>query len=148
MSIVVSPLNKNYTIQIMHEEEKLRFTFNQLDYRTKSLVTSLTTEVKNGNYLSDSTMQIFYNLKYGLKKVEGLTDAEGKPYQLQFDDVDNKVLTDACVDELLATPFNDNLQYVAHRLSLSTLPTEIIHPLTLKKIEGVDVMPVDGIKKK
>jgi hypothetical protein len=148
MAIVVKALSTNYTVEIKHEEEKLRFIFNQLDYRTKSLVTSLTSEVKNGSYISDSTMQIFYNLKYGLKKVEGLEDEDGKPYKLEFEDVDNKVLTDACVDALLATPFNDNLQYVAHRLSLSTLPTEIIHPLTLQKIEGVEVIPVDGIKKK
>lgn len=148
MAIVISPLKQNFKIEIAHEEEKLVFTFNQLDYKTKSLIASLTTDVKNGQYMSDSTMQIFYNIKYGLKNVEGLEDDNGKPYQLRFLDNTKSELEDSCIDELLATTFSDKLQYTAHKLSFATLPSEILHPITGRKIEGVAFMPATGIKKK
>lgn len=149
MAIIVKALDKKYTVEIQHEKEKLTFIFNQLDYRTKSLISSITTDVKQGQYISDSTMQIFYNLKYGLKEVKGLTSEDGKPYKLTFEDDAKKALTEICVDELLATPISNELQYTAHNLSRSVLPSEILHPLTLTKIEGVDVIPMPGgVKKK
>jgi hypothetical protein len=146
MALVVKPLNSNYKVSIEAEEEKVTFTFSQLDYRTKSLISSLTTSVAGGQYSIDATMQIFYNLKYGLKAVDGLLGADGEPYKLEFED---KNLSDNCVDELLATPVSNNLQYTARELSRSVLPNEIVHPLTLKKLEGVTVEAnKDGVKKK
>ncbi len=148
MAIVIKPLNENFKIEIAHEEEKLTFTFRQLDYKTKSLISSITTDVKQGQYMSDSTMQIFYNLKYGLKKVEGLETEDGKPYKLRFESKDKIKLEDACVDELLATEFSDKLQYTAHKLSYAVLHTEITNPLTGEKLEGVELVNTGGVKKK
>jgi len=148
MAIVISPLKEDYTIEITHEEEKIIFTFNQLDYKTKSLISSLTTDVRNGEYMSDSTMQIFYNLKYGLKKLEGVEGPDGKPYKLRFETNKKQKLEDSCVDELLATGFSNELQYSALNLSRAILPTEIVHPLTQIKLEGVDVINTGGIRKK
>jgi len=148
MALVVKPLNHNFKIEIKHEKEKIIFTFNQLDYRTKSLISSLITSVKSGQYSMDATMQIFYNLKYGLRKVEGLVSPEGK-YELSFEDDKKTILTDVCVDELLATVISDNLQYAARELSRAVLPSEIVHPLTLRKLEGVKVVvDENGVKKK
>ena len=146
MALIVKPLTSNYNVSIEAGEEKIMFTFKQLDYRTKSLISSLITSVNGGQYSVDATMQIFYNLKYGLKEVNGLFDETGEPYKLQFDDT---CLTDACVDELLATEISNELQYTARELSRSVLPNEIVHPLTLKKLKGVTVeSDKDGVKKK
>jgi len=148
MAIVISPLKQNFKIEITEGEEKLVFSFNQLDYKTKSLIASLTSSVVSGKYISDSTMQIFYNVQYGLKDVEGLTDHEGNPYKLRFETNKKQKLEESCVDELLATPFSDKLQYTAHKLSLAILPSEIKHPITNQKIEGVEFIVTSGIKKK
>ena len=102
MAIVISPLKQNFKIEITEGEEKLLFSFNQLDYKTKSLIASLTSSVVSGQYISDSTMQIFYNIQYGLKDVEGLVDAECNAYKLRFETNKKYKLEEDCVDELLA----------------------------------------------
>jgi hypothetical protein len=150
MAIVVNPLNKNFKVSIKHEDEELIFTFKQLDYKTKNLITSLALDVKSGNYSIDTGLQIFYNIKYGLKKVEGLTDAEGNEYELRREGGQaDAPIEDECVDELLATPLSDNLQYTAMNLSKSMLPNEIVHPFTQKPLDGVEVVSdAKGVKKK
>lgn len=150
MAIVVNPLSKNFQVKIKHEEEELLFTFKQLDYKTKNLVTSLSMELKSGSYSVDSGLNIFYNIKYGLIKVEGLVDAEGNPYQLRREGGQtDQPIEDECVDELLATPLSNELQYTALSLSSSMLPEAILHPITQKPIEGVEVVSSGkGVKKK
>ncbi len=146
MAIVVSPMGRIFRIEISHEEEKISFDFKQLDYKTKAKITSLVTSVEKGQLQIDAALQVFFNLKHGLKAVSGLTDENGNTYALKFEDAKKTELTDDCVDELLATVLSDNLQYSARALSGSVMPTEIVHPLTQKKIEGVEVIPPSELK--
>jgi len=141
MAIVVNSVGKNFKIEIKHEEEKIGFIFKQLSYKVKSEITGMVTVIQQGQVTIDATMQVFYNIKYGLKKVEGLVNEEGNEYKLKFDDKQKRTLTDECVDELLATALSDNLQFTARELSQSVIPKEIKHPLTGAKLEGVEVIP-------
>lgn len=150
MAIIVNPLSKNFQVKIAHEDEQLIFTFKQLDYKTKNLITSLSLDLKSGSYGVDTGLQIFYNIKYGLLGVTGLEDEDGKPYELRREGGQASApIEDDCVDELLATPLSNELQYTALALSNTMLPSEIVHPLTQKPIEGVEIVNSGkGVKKK
>lgn len=141
MSIVVHPVGRMFNVEITSGEEKVVFSFKQLDYKTKGEITGLVTRIQQGQLTIDASLQVFYNLKYGLKKVEGLVDHEGKPYQLEFEDKQKKELKDECVDALLATEISDGLQYTARELASSVFPSEIKNPLTGQKLEGIEVIP-------
>lgn len=151
MAIVVNPIGRIFRVVIECEGEKLSFDFKQLDYKTKSRITSLITQSHQGQVTVDAHLQVFFNLKHGLKGVEGLEDEEGKPYVLEFEDKQKSCLTDNCVDALLATVFSDELQYTARELSYAVMPTDIRHPLTGEPLPGIEVIPPEqlkGIRKK
>lgn len=143
-------MQKDYKVKFTLDSGELIFTFKQLSFRTKSEITSLVTGLQNGQLSIDSTMQVFYNLKYALKSVEGLKDAEGNEYKLKFDDKQRTTVTDECLDELLATSFSDALVYTGREFNNAMLPEEIKHPLTGAKLEGVEVMTSNagGVAKK
>ena len=46
-------------------EEDIIFHIQQLNFKTKSLITGLTTSVDKGQVNYDSTLTCFLNLKYG-----------------------------------------------------------------------------------
>ena len=145
MALIVNSIDKPFKVVIVHEDDKLEFTFKQLDYKTKALITGLTTNVKQGQVTIDSTLVCFYNLKYGLKDVKGIHDEEGKAYKLKFEDRERTALTDACTDELLATEISDNLIYTARELSQARFPNKLLHPLTKQPLEGVEVIPAKDL---
>ena len=65
MAVIVKPLSKNFQVKFKHEDEEIIFTFHQLNYKTKSEITSMVTNVRNGQVTIDATLQVFYNIKYG-----------------------------------------------------------------------------------
>lgn len=146
MAVVVRPINEEFKLVLTEGEDKVEFFIRQLDYKTKSHITGLTTSVRQGQVSIDSTLTCFYNIKHGLKRVVGLEDEDGKPYQLEFEDKEKTVLTDKCVDELLATPISDNLQFAARELSRACYPDKILHPLTNLPMEGVEIIPAKQLK--
>jgi len=146
MAIVVKPIDELFKIILTEGEDSVEFFVKQLDYKTKSYVTGMVTTVKQGQVTVDSALTCFYNLKFGLKRVVGLEDIDGNPYKLKFADKEKTELTDECVDELLATPLSDNLQFAARELSKACYPTEVLHPLTNKKIQGVEVVSASQLK--
>ena len=146
MAIIVKPIDQLFKIILTEGKDSVEFFIKQLDYKTKSYITGLTTNVKQGQVTIDSTLTCFYNIKYALKKVVGLEDENGEPYKLEFEDKDQKCLTDKCVDELLATPLSDNLQFSARELSKACYPDKVLHPLTLQPIKGVEVIPASKLK--
>lgn len=153
MAIIVKPMDEEFKVVISEGEDKINFFIKQLDYKTKSHITGLTTQVNQGQVSIDSSLVCFYNLKYGLKRVEGLEDTEGNSYKLKFEAGPStmQALTDECVDELLATSFSDNLIYTARDLSKAVYPSKVLHPLTQEPLEGIEVIPaaqLKGTKKK
>ena len=145
MAIIIKPIDQEFKVIISEGKDKLEFFFKQLDYKTKSYITGLTTNVSQGQVMIDSTLVIFYNIKHGLKRVKGLFNPDGTGYKLEFEK-EGKALSDKCTDELLATPFSDNLIWVARKLTDACYPKVILHPLTNKPIKGIKVIPADKMK--
>ena len=124
MAIVIRPIHEPFKLVFSEGEEKVEFLLKQLDYKTKSYISGLTTSVKQGQISVDSSLTCFYNIKFGVKGVIGLVDENGKAYELKFEDKDKKALTDQCTDELLAAVFSDNLIFAANALSKASFPEE------------------------
>ena len=146
MAIIVKPIDELFKIVIDCEEEKIEFLIKQLDYKTKSFITGLTTYIKEGQVMVDSTLTCFYNLKHGLKEVHGILDEDENPYKLEFENKEKTCLTDKCTDELLATPFSDRLQFCARELSNACYPTQVLHPITGTPLAGIEIVPAKELK--
>ena len=83
MAVVVRPINEEFKLVLTEGEDKVEFFIRQLDYKTKSHITGLTTSVRQGQVSIDSTLTCFYNIKHGLKRVVGLEDEDGKTGKVQ-----------------------------------------------------------------
>jgi len=137
--ITVRPITADFKLKIAHEGDEVIFTYRQLTYRIKNLIAAAVTSVKQGQVYVDSALSCFYHIKYAVKHVEGLHNPDGSAYALAFEDDKKEALTDACTDELLALGFNANLIYASNQL-LNSIPSEIVNPLTGKKLEGVELI--------
>jgi len=147
--ITVQPMGREFSITIeASKKEKLIFKFRQLNYFERNKVASSSTRYTQGNLSLDVGLSCFYNLKYALKEVKGLTDDDGKPYKLEFEKGLDE-LTDKCVNELLACPISNKLLYISAELG-ADIPEAILDPVSGKPIEGVEVIPPkkSGSKKK
>jgi hypothetical protein len=140
MGIVVQPIDREFAVKF----NEVTFYFKQLNYKTKAKITNLVTTIDKGQVQQDTTLTAFYNIKFGLKRVEGLETPEGKKYKLTFEDHDKTALHDQIVDELLATPLSDNLIFTGLQL-LEGVPQEVTHPLTGDPIEGIEVIPPEKV---
>lgn len=84
-------------------------------------------------------------IQYGVKEIEGVENADGTPYELQFE---NDALTENCVDDLLNIDQDNKLSFVCTKL-LEGIPSEFVDPQTGKKIEGIKIeRPAVPAKKK
>lgn len=137
--MIVHPIGRRYGLEITNGETKILFTFQQLDFKTKSLISNQTITQIHGSIQMDSTMQCFLNIKHGLKHVKGLLNSDESKYRLKFECNKKLALTDACVDEILATPLHNDLIYSA-RCMMDGIPTEVINPITEKPLEGVKIL--------
>ena len=84
-------------------------------------------------------------IKYAVKDVKGLKDADGTDYKLSLDP--NGVLTDECVDDLMNMQFNAELGAVCMAL-LEKVPDKFVNPITGKPIEGVEFVKESNSEKK
>lgn len=147
MALVVNDMKTRFNIEIAYKEEKLIFTFRQLTYKEKNIITGLTTEYKQGQAVVDTSLTCFYTLKYGLIDVHGLVNADGTKFDLEKEE-GGEVNTDDCIDTLLNAPVSNGLIFAANNM-LQGIPTEITHPLTGKKINGIEIVKIDPpVKKK
>lgn len=142
--IKVEKMGRRYGLTITAGEEKVSFIFCQLDYFSRNKVATLSTAYKEGKLILDVGLSCFYNLKYGLKEVIGLSNPEGEAYVLEFEDGLDE-LTDACVDEILSCPISEKLLYAANEIG-GHIPKEILDPVTSKPIEGIEVIPPEKLK--
>lgn len=142
--IKIEPMGREYVIAIKSGKEKIKFTFRQLNYFARNKIATASTMYREGKAFLDVGLTCFYNLKYALKKVEGLEDEDGEPYKLEFE-IDLDELTDKCVDELLACEISNELLYSARDLG-SHIPKKIVHPVDGKPIKGIEVLPPEKVK--
>ena len=147
--ILVHPIDKIFKIEIGEGDQKITFSFSQLTYKHKNIVSNQSSRIEKGELLVDYGLQCFLTLKFSLKDVEGIFTLDDKgneiPYKLDFDS--DGIVKDDCLDSLLNSEVMDPLIYTAKDL-LSGIPKEIRNPLTGEKVEGIEVIPPSYISKK
>jgi hypothetical protein len=74
-------------------------------------------------------------IRYGLKDVDGLVDADDNPYKLEFD---GEALKPQCIDDLFNIEMHKKLIMVCSSLA-GSIPTEFTDEAG-KPIEGVEVL--------
>lgn len=111
-----------------------------LSYEQKSDIQSL---LISGNPLSvvEAAKQ---SIRYAVKEVSGVEDADGSPYKLEFE---NGYLSDSCIDDLLNIDPDDKLSLVCTSL-LQGIPKGFVDPQTGKPIEGISIERPKSRKKK
>lgn len=123
--------------------EGLTFWISPLTYSQKAEILAQVS-MKGGEECQDFGRMVFLSVKYAIKKVEGLEDSEGKPYEVGFE---GDVLSDDTVNDLLQLDCNQKLTQTCANL---------INGIRDMKIAGVEfdlqnVMSggsVEGPKKK
>ncbi len=81
--------------------ELFSFTVSPLTYEQKSEIQNCRT-MKEGEARVDGLKAVRLAIKYALKKVHGLEDSDGEPYELEFE-ANKAALTDSCIDDILNT---------------------------------------------
>ena len=84
------------------------------------------------------------SVKYAVKDVTGVENADGSKYQLEFE---GEVLADHCVDDLLNIDQDDKLSLVCTSF-LNGIPKDFVDPQTGKKISGITIQRESSRKKK
>lgn len=85
-----------------------------------------------------------YAVRCSLKKIEGLEDADGNPYELN---IENNMLTDDCWNDLQNLEQSTKLTLISLNL-LQGIPKEFADPNTGKRLEGVSIIKSEGNKPK
>lgn len=114
---------------------KVTFTIAPLNQLQKIEIAEQTKIDKSGFEVFDLLRAQTLLIKYGLKGLDGITDASGEPYELEFE---GDSLSDECVSEVFTV--QEKSEYlVAHWQCLNEFPGKIIDPETKKKVKGVDL---------
>lgn len=147
MSIVVHDPNKLFKIEFnVSEEHKVIVTFKQLSFLERSLITSKTSSIEEGEVLIDYGKLCFLNLKHALKDITNVNNADGSKYKLEFEE--DKTLKDSCVEGLLNAEVESGLLLIARNLDKGGIPKDIINPISQKVIKYIKVLPEENPNKK
>lgn len=76
----------------------VKIWISPMEYEQKVAIQSAT-KMKGGVEISDGFKVALLTLKFCVKEIEGVSNADGSPYQLEFEE-SGKVLTDECANEL------------------------------------------------
>lgn len=118
------------TTDIIHlNVDGIKFGVSPLTFEQKM---EIQTQMLSGKP-TDAMKAAAVAVKCALKKIEGIQDSSGNPYELQFE---NGCITDQCWDDLQNMAQSQKLTMVCLNL-LSSIPEEFIDPATGKRIEGV-----------
>lgn len=93
--------------------------------------------------LKELTKGIILSLKYSVKSVDGLVDANDEPYKVSLDDKGN--LTDECIDDLLNLQTGKQLTQICASLT-NGIPSEFIDD-NGNKLEGVEILKTSSAEK-
>lgn len=120
--------------------DSLTFEISPLTFEVKS---NIQASLLDGNPLS-IVRAAKDAIKHSVKSVKGVEDANGNPYELEFED---GALTEDCVNDLLNIDQDDKLSLVCTSL-LNGIPKNFVDPSTGKKIEGISIETKAASRKK
>lgn len=120
--------------------EGLEFKLGPLTFDQKAEIQALAASGDFQKSLRSAKLAV----KYGLKSVHGLEDADGNSYEVESDE---SGIAENCLNELLNLPQNESLQMVCLGL-LQGVPESFTNPFNGEKLEGVSVIKENRSKKK
>lgn len=104
--------------------DKLEFKISPLTFQQKANIQSELLKAQGNNPMAIMAAARLA-IKYGVKDISGVVDADDQPYALEFDD--NGELSEVCVDDLL------NLD-----------PSQRLHLVCMSLLQGKPTVPVDA----
>lgn len=121
--------------------EDITVKVSPLTYSQKTEVQDLMTKAVSEQSMKYAMDGAILAIKYSLKSVEGLKDANGENYQIEIED---KQVTDECIDDLLNMKYSQKLSAVCASL-VHGVGRDILDE-NGQKIEGIS-FEVDTEKK-
>lgn len=137
--IIVTPVNRHFTIQVSHGEETVEFECRQLTYAQNSEIMSKSLILQNGQHNIDQSKRSYLNLQYGLVGIKGFQNEDGTPFELEFEDAEKSRVKESCLEGLLKTPVSYELLMAAAKMG-NGIPGEITNPLTGEAVKGVKIL--------
>ena len=122
---------KTDKIKVQIDDISIKVT--PLSYSEKMEINELMSKAlteKKMKYAMDGTILA---IKYSLKAITGLETPDGESYQLEMD---NKQVTDDCINDLLNMKYSQKLAAVCASL-VHGVGHEIVDPQTQEKIDGI-----------
>ena len=120
--------------------EGLEFILGPLTFDQKSEIQALAASGEFEKSLQSAKLAV----KYGLKDVHGLEDANGNNYELQTDEAG---VSNDSLNEILNLTQNEKIQMACLGL-LQGVPSQFTNPFTGEKLEGVSIVKENRSKKK
>lgn len=122
------------TDRIQVKIDDITVTISPLTYEQKAEINSLMAGYVNGD-IKAVTKGMATAVKYAVKSVDGLEDADGEPYQVEAEE---SGLSDDCVNDLLNLEMTEKLTNVCLTL-LHGAPTEFVDN-DGKPLKGVEIV--------
>ena len=124
--------------------DKFAFTVSPMRYEQKAEIMAART-IQQGVSKVDGLGVVRLSIKYGLKSIEGVTDADGEPYELETETPEKLALTNSAVDEVMNMPRASYILLACARLINGAF--EKLVDAEGKEIKGVSIS-FEGSKKK
>jgi hypothetical protein len=123
------------TDRIKVKVDDITVSLAPLSAHQKAEITQLMVDGRLKTDVKKTTEAIMLAIKYSMKSVEGIMDADNKPYALQFE---GDALTQDCLDDLLNMELSEKLQRICSNLSQG-VPNKFTDERG-NPIEGVEVV--------
>jgi len=122
----------------------LVFGIKPLSYMERVEILS-TLSMDNGKYIENAAKGTFLCMKYAIRKLTGAKLIDGSDYKLEFDADGN--LSDESIDDVLNFQENEILGLALGNF-LKCVPSKLINPNDGEPLEGVEIVPSEGVPKK
>lgn len=109
-------------------------SISPLTYEQKKVVQEMLVKAqgKESLYMDAS----YTAIRFAVKDISGLTNANGEKYELEFEE---NILTEGCMDDLLNIEITSRMNAICMAL-VNGMPDCIINPETGEKMEGVEIL--------
>lgn len=134
---VYGPKDRIKVKLISPDKETLGFILSPLTAKQKGEVAACLS-MRGGDAVQDRWEMVRLALKYSLKAIEGIEDADGNPIQLSLGD--DGGLTDESMDTVVNIPDMDLAYTAALQLASGTTAGQIINPSTGNPFDNVEVV--------
>jgi hypothetical protein len=126
---------------------ELSFKFGPMSLEQKASLEEFT-KMKKGRPAIEHAKASMRIIKYTVKELLGVETMDGKPYSLEFEDKNQRALTDNCVEDLVNLPCTPDLITTLFQL-LEGVKNKVVNLETGEELKHVKIkLPKSFSKKK